>query len=141
MGGAGPFNTWAEAAAAVRDINGVAFPNETGEAFWVAFAKRVCREKPSGEIVFDYDKNISKPVQAGAAAPPDMWPLFDALAAKPLLLIRGALTDLLSEETVTEMSRRSPAMARVDVPNVGHAPLLTEPSAKNAIDAFLAEHG
>ena len=141
VGGAGPFSTWAEAAEAVRDINGVAFPNETGDAFWVAFAKRVCRETPDGEIVFDYDKNISKPVQAGNAAPPDMWPLFDALAEKPLLLIRGALTDLLSEETVEEMARRSSAMTRVDVPNVGHAPLLTEPSAKNAIDAFLAEHG
>ncbi|MEQ8404351.1 MAG: alpha/beta hydrolase [Oceanicaulis sp.] len=141
VGGAGPFTSWEEAAEAVRDINGVAFPNETGQAFWLAFAKRVCRETETGEIVFDYDKNISKPVQAGNAAPPDLWPLFDALAQKPLLLIRGALTDLLSEETVQEMARRGPHMERVDVPDVGHAPLLTEPSARDAIDAFLASHG
>ena len=80
-------------------------------------------------------------VQAGDAAPPDMWPLFDALAVKPLLLIRGALTDLLSEETVREMQRRAPHMERLDVANVGHAPLLTEPGARDAIDAFLAKHG
>lgn len=141
VGGAGPFKSWDEAADAVRTINGVAFPNETGQDFWIAFAKRVCRETGGGEIVFDYDKNISKPVQDGQAAPPDMWPVFDALAVKPLLLIRGALTDLLSEETVQEMGRRCPHMARVDIANVGHAPLLTEPDARDAIDAVLAKHG
>ncbi|MGJ3230490.1 MAG: alpha/beta fold hydrolase [Oceanicaulis sp.] len=141
VGGAGPFASWDDAAEAVRDINGVAFPNETGHAFWLAFAKRICRETETGEIDFDYDKNISKPVQAGNAAPPDLWPLFDALAAKPLLLIRGALTDLLSPATVAEMTRLAPHMERVDVSNVGHAPLLTEPSAREAIDAFLAKHG
>ena len=141
VGGAGPFKTWDEAAEAVRGINGVAFPKETGQDFWLAFARRICRETETGEIVFDYDKSISKPVQAGNAAPPDLWPLFDALAKKPLLLIRGALTDLLSEETVQEMARRCPHMERVDVPDVGHAPLLTEPSARDAIDAFVARHG
>lgn len=141
VGGAGPFKSWSEAAEAVRAINGVAFPKETGEAFWIAFARRICRETEGGEIVFDYDKNISRPVQAGQAAPPDMWPLFDALAAKPLLLIRGAITDLLSEETASEMARRAPHMERVDIPDVGHAPLLTEPAARDAIAAFLARHG
>ncbi|MFP4519053.1 MAG: alpha/beta fold hydrolase [Oceanicaulis sp.] len=141
VGGAGPFKSWADAAEAVRGINGVAFPKETGQDFWIAFAKRICRETETGEIVFDYDKNISKPVQDGQAAPPDMWPLFDALAAKPLLLVRGALTDLLSDETVREMERRDPHMRLVTVPEVGHAPLLTEPAARDAIDAFTAEHG
>jgi len=141
VGGAGPFKSWEDAAEAVRNINGVAFPNETGQAFWIAFARRVCRETETGEIIFDYDKAISRPVQAGQAAPPDMWPLFDALAKKPLLLIRGALTDLLSEDTARGMARRAPHMQRVDIPDVGHAPLLTEPAAQDAIDAFLTKHG
>ncbi|MGX6647838.1 alpha/beta fold hydrolase [Maricaulaceae bacterium MS644] len=141
VGGAGPFKSWDEAADAVRTINGVAFPNETGQEFWIAFAKRVCRETSGGEIVFDYDKNISKPVQSGDVAPPDLWPFFDGLAAKPILLIRGALTDLLSNATAEEMARRSLSMIRVDIANVGHAPLLTEPDARDAIDAFLEQHG
>lgn len=140
VGGAGPFDGWDAAAEGVRDINGVAFPNETGDAFWLAFARRVCRELEDGKVAFDYDKAISQPVQSGDVAPPDLWPFFDALAPVPLLLVRGALTDLLSEDTVREMSRRSPAMSRVDVPNVGHAPLLTEPVAAEAIDAFLARN-
>jgi pimeloyl-ACP methyl ester carboxylesterase len=140
VGGAGPFNSWEEAAEAVRDINGVAFPNETGQAFWLAFARRVCRELDDGQVAFDYDKAISQPVQSGDVAPPDLWPFFDALAPVPILLVRGALTDLLAEDTVQEMSRRSPSMTRVDVPNVGHAPLLTEPVAAEAIDGFLARN-
>ncbi|PWE17921.1 alpha/beta hydrolase [Marinicauda salina] len=137
VGGASSFSSWSEAAEAVRAINGVAFPNETGEAFWIAFAKRICRETETGEIVLDYDPAIAKPVQEGDAAPPDLWPLFDAMADAPLLLIRGAITDLLSEDTVAEMQRRRPDMERVDVPEVGHAPLLTEPEAWSAIAAFL----
>ena len=137
VGGASSFSSWAEAAAAVRAINGVAFPNETDEAFWIAFAKRVCRETDTGEIVLDYDPAIAQPVQEGDAAPPDLWPLFDAMADVPLLLVRGAITDLLSEDTVAEMKRRRPDMERVDVPDVGHAPLLTEPEAWSAIEAFL----
>jgi len=137
VGGAGPFENWDEAAEAVRDISGVAFPNETGQAFWLAFARRVCRELDAGRVAFDYDKAISQPVQSGDVAPPDLWPYFDALAPAPILLVRGALTDLLAEDTVQEMSRRSPSMTRVDVADVGHAPLLTEPAAAEAIAAFL----
>lgn len=136
VGRSAPFASWDEAAEAIRTINGVAFPNETDPAFWLAFARRVCRETPDGQVVLDYDPDISRPVQSGDVAPPDLWPLFDALATRPLLLVRGALTDLLSEDTAARMAERCPAMARVDVPGVGHAPLLTEPVARAAIDAF-----
>lgn len=139
VGGGGPYESWAYAAEAVRAINGVAFPNETGDAFWLAFARRICREQ-DGKIVLDYDPEISKPVQSGDVAPPDLWPLFDALAPMPLLLVRGALTDLLAMDTVEEMQRRSPHMTLSQVPNVGHAPLLTEPVAQAALDGFFSEN-
>jgi len=138
VGGSGAFKSWDEAAQAVRAINAAAFPDETGAAFWLAFARRVCRETDAGEIVLDYDPAIAKPVKSGDVAPPDLWPFFDALAPLPLLLVRGALTDLLAQRCVEEMQRRSPHMKHVDVPRVGHAPLLTEPEARAAIDAFLA---
>lgn len=137
VGGSGPFSSWEDAAEAVRDINGVAFPNETGQAFWIAFARRIMRETETGEIAFDYDAAISKPVQSGDVAPPDLWPFFDALNGVPLLLVRGALTDLLAQTCVDEMRRRRPEMGIATVPNVGHAPLLTEPQAWGPIAAFL----
>ncbi len=68
---------------------------------------------------------------------PKLWPLFDALGHVPLLLVRGALSDILLAETVTRMQARRPDMAFVEVPDVGHAPILTEPVAMTAIRAFL----
>jgi len=138
VGGAGPFTSWAEAAEAIRAINGVAFPNETGEAFWLVFARRTCKERPDGLIELDYDPAISAAVKSGDVAPPELWPFFDAFGDKPLLVIRGALTDLLSTDTVEEMKRRKPHMVHVEIPAVGHAPTLSEPQAEAALDAFFA---
>ncbi|MCC5997372.1 MAG: alpha/beta hydrolase [Oceanicaulis sp.] len=139
VGGAGgPFEDWTAAAEAVRAINATAFPKETGGAFWLAFARRTCREIEGGRVVFDYDTAISQVARTGNVAPPDLWPYFDALAPSPILLVRGALTDLLAMSCVEEMRRRAPRMAYAEVPDVGHAPLLTEPEAASAIEAFLA---
>ncbi|MCH8490497.1 MAG: alpha/beta hydrolase [Oceanicaulis sp.] len=139
VGGAGgPFADWSKAAEAVRAINGSAFPKETGYAFWEAFARRTCRELESGEVVFDYDPEISKLARTGNVAPPDLWPHFEALAASPILLIRGSITDLLESSCVADMLKMAPHMTYAEVPDVGHAPLLTEPEAASAIDSFLA---
>jgi len=133
-----PMNSWQDAAEAVRAVNGEAFPDETGDAFWLAFARRTCRELPDGRVELDYDPAIAEPFRASdGAAPPDMWPLFDALAPVPVLSIRGAISDLLSPAVVARMAVRHPNFTSVEVPRVGHAPLLTETPARNAIDAFL----
>lgn len=139
VGGTAVFESWQEAAEAIREINQVAFPKETGDAFWLSFARRVCREREDGRIVLDYDPAIATAVKQGNAAPPDLWPFFDALASARLLLIRGAITDLLSEDTVKKMEERHPGMRTVNVPDVGHAPLLTEAEAQRAITEFLHE--
>jgi len=68
-----------------------------------------------------------------------MWPLFAALAQRPLLVIRGAKSDLLSADALDKMHAAAPAMRSVVVPGVGHAPDLGEPEAETAIDAFLDE--
>ena len=67
-----------------------------------------------------------------------MMPLFAALATRPVLLIRGALSDLLSRDGVAAMKQAKPDMEFVEVPNVGHAPTLEEPEARSAIASFLA---
>jgi len=137
VGGSDSFASWADAADAVRAINGIAFPDETGTDFWLAFAHRICREKPDGDIVFDYDPNISRPVQNEDEASPDLWLLFASLRSTPLLLVRGALTDLLTMDCVREMGRRHGRMKLAQVADVGHAPLLTEPDAWGSISDFL----
>jgi len=133
---------WADAAAYARAVNGLAFP-DYAEADWAAYARRLFREE-GGRPVLDYDPRIMEPFRETAAQPaPDLWPYFDKLAedGRPLLLVRGALSDLLSAETAAAMRVRAPQMAYAEVPRVGHAPMLTEPAAQSALAAFLATAG
>ena len=130
---------WAAAAACARELNATAFP-AYGEADWAAFARRLFREADGGRIALDYDPAIRAPAPDPGAAATDLWPFVGQLAGegRPLLLVRGALSDLLAPETVQAMRQCAPAMAYAEVPGVGHAPMLTEPEAKAAIADFLA---
>lgn len=142
VGQGGPVETWADAAAYIRSINAAAFP-QASDAEWDAFARRTFREDESGRPVLDYDPAIAAAFRpdpdAPPAPPPDMWPLFRALTAgRPTLLVRGALSDLIDEAIAAKMREAAPGMAYAEVPNVGHAPMLTEPPAWAAIEALLA---
>jgi len=67
----------------------------------------------------------------------DAWPLFDAACARPLALIRGANSDLLTQATADEMQTRCPDMIYEDVPDRGHIPFLDEPEALSVIHRWL----
>lgn len=132
------FRSWDEAAEAVAANNAHAFENYAHDD-WVKMAQRNCRED-DGEIVFDYDMAIALPFNTAGPTPNiDMWPLFQALGQKPLLVIRGAKSDLLSAEALEKMHAAAPNMRSAVVRGVGHAPELNEPEAVEAIDAFLSE--
>ena len=141
-GQGGPVQDWAAAADYARRINSVAFPHY-GPGDWAAFARRLFVEK-NGRPVLDYDPDIARafarpPTPPGQEPPPppDLWPLFKGLAARPLLTIRGATSDLLSPDIARRMREAAPDMAYAEVAGVGHAPMLDEPQALAAIDALL----
>jgi pimeloyl-ACP methyl ester carboxylesterase len=141
VGGGSAFATWDEAAAYAKAINGAAFPDYS-DADWAAFARRLVDETPEGTLVLAYDPEIAAPFKAADpdAPPADMTPLFRALAAcGPLLLVRGGISDLIDPPIVERMRAAAPAMAYAEVPNVGHAPMLTEPTAWAALEAFFAK--
>lgn len=135
--------SWADAAAYAKQINAVAFPHYS-DADWDAFARRIFRQQPDGEIGLDYDPDISVPIRAAGskALVPNLWPMFRRLARnRPTLLVRGGTSDLLSAAIAGKMRKAAPTLAYVEVPGVGHAPMLDEPEAKAAIFEFLAELG
>lgn len=136
-----PVADWAAAAEMVKAINGSAFPDrEHDSAFWDAFARRLCRQRADGLIEAAYDENIALAFADPEVTPSfDMMPLFEQLAKKPVLTIRGEISDLLSPAGVARMQAIKPDMDYAEVPRVGHAPLLDEPQAWDALLEFLAK--
>ena len=130
------FASWDEAATTIAGNYGASFDRYTHED-WVKMAKRNCREE-NGEIRFDYDMAIAEPFKSAGPTPEvDLWSLFKALGDKPLLVVRGEKSDLLTAATAARMKEVAPAMKLATIPGVGHAPELNEPEAVAAIDAFL----
>ncbi|MBV9528192.1 MAG: alpha/beta hydrolase [Sphingomonas sp.] len=130
------FPDW-DAAARQLAANNASFSARYTHEDWVRMARRTCRED-GAEVCMDYDMAIAAPLAGAGPAPViDMWPLFRALSTKPLLLIRGERSDLLSAETADRMQEEAPGMRVALVEGVGHAPDLDEPEAVAAIDAFL----
>jgi pimeloyl-ACP methyl ester carboxylesterase len=108
----------------------------------MAMARRTFREGPDGKPVLDYDPDISVPIRAAGAKAlaPNLWPMFRKLAkGRPLLLVRGATSDLLDPKVALRMRKAAPQLRYVEVTGVGHAPMLTEAPARNAIEAFLGD--
>ncbi|MGD9812419.1 MAG: alpha/beta fold hydrolase [Sphingobium sp.] len=130
--------TWVHAARALAENQADIFPNYKLED-WLAMAKRVFRLNSSGRIVLDYDMRIAEPFKVpGNVAAFDMWPLMAAFRTIPTLILRGELSDLLSEKTARRMRADIGDEAElVTVKGVGHAPALDEPESVAAIDRLL----
>jgi pimeloyl-ACP methyl ester carboxylesterase len=93
---------------------------------------------PNGKLVWKMDPQVRKPLRRGgsAARPLDMWVPFARITA-PILVVRGAESDILAPQTVARMKTVAREVHSVEVPGVGHAPSLTEPEALTAIKQFL----
>jgi pimeloyl-ACP methyl ester carboxylesterase len=135
-----PLASWSEAAETVRSITGDAYPERLDDAgFWDTFARRTFRARDDGMIEADYDSNIALTVADPETTPmPDLSPLFQAIASKPVLSVRGGISNILSPAGVARMLELKPDLATVEVPNIGHAPWLDEPEAWDAVLDFLA---
>ncbi len=69
-----------------------------------------------------------------------MWRDWDAITC-PVLLLRGAQSELLLAETADEMMRRGPRIYRVEIPDCGHAPALLDPDQIRIITDWMGPAG
>jgi pimeloyl-ACP methyl ester carboxylesterase len=86
--------------------------------------------------VFDYDPHIAGNFKT-AVDSPDAWPLFEALDGRPVTILRGELSDLLSADVAQRMASAIGDAELVTVPRVGHTPNLDEPESIAALDRLL----
>src|SRR5205823_10401362 len=122
----------------LRQLFGTYFPRLSDQD-WLSYARRSFKQDGS-RILLDYDPKLAATLQGiDLAQPvPSMWPEFAALAATPLMLIRGSNSDLLSRATVAAMRARRHNMEAIEVADQGHAPLLADRETIGQIAQFVA---
>ena len=136
VGAMGAPRDYQEAAAILQRLFADQFPNLTKDD-WHAAARRGFR--PDGDrLATTYDPALARGLDGLTPETPlpALWNEFDALRDKPLMVVRGALSDILSPATVDEMQRRRPDLETVVVADQGHPPLLREPDIIARIAAF-----
>jgi len=127
----------AEGAEILRRLFDAQFPRLTSED-WLAAARRTFKQQ-DGAWVPTYDVRLAKTMEGiDFERPlPALWKEFDALANVPLMVVRGANSDLLSAATVNAMRTRRSAMETFEVADQGHAPLLAEADVIGRIAEFV----
>ena len=112
------------------------------DAQWRHLAEHSARPAEQGRLRLHYDPAIA---QAFKTVPPEgvvLWPVWEAVAC-PTLVIRGAASDLLAEETAEEMTRRGAAASRGlvslrTIGDAGHAPALMAADQIAIVREFLS---
>ena len=106
------------------------------DAQWAHLVEHGHRIDEAGQWRQHYDPKLAEPFKAGFSEPVALWPLWDAVAC-PVLILRGTLSDILTEETAAEMVARKPGTTLVEFAGVGHAPMLMAEDQISAVSDWL----
>jgi pimeloyl-ACP methyl ester carboxylesterase len=130
-------NSWDDATNLAKTLMSAQF-TALNDADFASYARLTFEEK-NGRFATRYDPMLMRTLDSyDLDAPlPRLWPQFEGLRDAPLLAIRGENSDLLSIETLEEMSRRHPRCETYTVPGHGHAPLLLDAPSIDRIVAFV----
>jgi pimeloyl-ACP methyl ester carboxylesterase len=130
-----------EGAEILRRLFDAQFPKVTAEQ-WLMAARRTWK-LDDGALVPTYDVRLARTLaDVDIERPlPAMWNEFDALSRVPVLVIRGANSDILSAATVTAMREHHQGLETVEVADQGHVPALDSPELIRRIAEFVAGCG
>lgn len=128
----------ADAIVLLKKLMGERFTS-LSEADWVTYARMTFADE-QGRFGPRYDPLLGKAMEDFDAAQPmpALWRQFDGLRAVPLLIIRGANSDLFAPETLAEMVARHPGAETHVVEGQGHPPLLIDAELTGRIADFIA---
>lgn len=127
-----------EAASARAHVMRDMFPNVPAGR-WMAEVEKFFVQTDNG-LELSYDPKLRNAVEATShAAVPDLWPWFEAIDGLLCTIIRGANSDLLTQECFEEMLRRLPNAKGAVIPDRAHVPFLDEPEAVVALRAWIGE--
>lgn len=132
------FDSIEEAEAYVRKVSAPFGP--LTDTQWRHLTVHAVREANDGKIEFVYDPGIAQAYRQGqqlsGGKDVELWPLFDAITC-PTLLLRGEQSDLLTPQTAQAMTQRGPHAQLIEIPGVGHAPVLMDDAQIAPVRDFL----
>lgn len=129
--------TFEEAVAQARTFYEIAFPDWDDEQ-WRYYTEITYRQTEDGDFDLNFDRNIGHAAREGVSGlTMDPWDLFDSLRSVPTLLIHGAISDILTDDIILKMRQHKSDLQVAVVGNRGHAPLLDEKEAVDAIATFV----
>ena len=134
------FDSFDEAVAYTRQVSCTFGPHS--ETQWQDLARHTYPEH-EGRWTKHYDLQLAVPFalsDANGAAVGEqlLWHAYEALDC-PILLMRGAQSDLLSPDTADEMLARNPRARLIQVGGVGHAPTLMHADQVEPVAEFLLQ--
>lgn len=112
------------------------------DAQWLALCRPMLRPHPQGGWQWHYDPAISDMFQTNASsqamqqAEMALWQTFEAINV-PILLLRGAQSDVLTQVTAQAAQQRNPHTQYIEFADVGHAPTLVPQAQIDAVQHFL----
>ena len=95
------------------------------DAQWRHLTEHSVTPAEGGGYRLAYDPAIALPFRDAEPQDVDLWALWDLIAI-PVLVVRGAESDLLLAETAAEMAARGPRAEVAEIPGCGHAPALMD---------------
>jgi pimeloyl-ACP methyl ester carboxylesterase len=109
------------------------------DAQWTHLTETSTRRLPDGRVTPHYDPHITQQFFREVPEYP-MWAEYDSLDI-PVMVMRGANSDLISTETIQAMQTRGPGaegLLRAEkIADCGHAPALNVPSQWQLVMDFL----
>lgn len=106
------------------------------DSFWRTMTETSYRRLDDGRVTVHYDPRIVTQFTAHKSDL-DLWPDWEAIAC-PILLLRGAQSDVLPAATADEMIKRNRKTRLMVAEGYGHAPPMNTPEQIALVREFLA---
>lgn len=134
VGNSPRFETLEEAEQYLRFVGAPFGPLD--DLHWRHLTEHSVRAEEGRMLRLRYDPSIGDPFRSAIVADVDLWPVYDAIRC-PTLVIRGEQSDLLHHDTAEAMGARGPQPRVVEIPGVGHAPMLMDAPQIGIVREFL----
>ncbi len=133
------FANEAEAMTTLKSI--ITFFGISSEEQWQQMFRASFVKLPDGRVAFAYDPEINKPfretaLKGDAITDVDLSAIWNAVQC-PVLILRGAISDILTRETANKMCERQISTKLIEFAGVGHAPALLDENQITVIKDWL----